>query len=132
MDAFGSLFSVPFQLTTIEAVQHINRVLKDDGVVIFNIGGAITGDSSKFVQAELATYRKIFPRVLLFKVDSSKPDDEVQNLIIIAVKEKNSAPLSSNDTEFQPLFSNLYNKELNFDSQILTDELAPVEYYNSL
>lgn len=131
MDAFGSLFSVPFQLTTIEAVQHINRILKDDGVVIFNIGGAIKGDSSKFVQSELATYRKIFPRVLLFKVDSSKPDNEVQNLIIIAIKEKNSAPLSSNDTEFQPLFSNIYDKELNFDSQILTDELAPVEYYNS-
>ncbi len=128
MDAFGSLFSVPFQLTTIEAVQNINRILKPDGVVIFNIGGVVTG---KFVQAELATYRKIFPCVLLFKVDSSKPDDEVQNLIIIAVKEKNSAPLSSNDTEFKPLFSNLYDKELNFDSQILTDELAPVEYYNS-
>nr|HMS42328.1 fused MFS/spermidine synthase [Pyrinomonadaceae bacterium] len=39
MDAFGSLFSVPFQLTTIEGVQQINLTLKDDGVVIFNIGG---------------------------------------------------------------------------------------------
>jgi len=131
MDAFGSLFSVPFQLTTIEAVQHINRVLKDNGVVIFNVGGAITGDSSKFVQVELATYRRVFPRVLLFKVDPAKKDDEVQNLIIIAVKEKNSVPLTSDDTEFQMLFSNLYEKELNIQTEILTDELAPVEYYNS-
>lgn len=131
MDAFGSLFSVPFQLTTVEAVQHINRVLKPDGVVIFNVGGAITGNSSKFVQAEIATYRRVFPRVLLFKVDSAKKDDEVQNLIIIATKEKNSAPLISDDTEFQTLFSNLYEKDLIIQTEILTDELAPVEYYNS-
>jgi spermidine synthase len=132
MDAFGSLFSVPFQLTTVEAVSHINRVLKPDGVVIFNVGGAIKGRASRFLQAELATYRQVFPRVLLFKVDSSKPDEAIQNLIIIAVKEKNSAPLSSNDAEFQPLFSNLYDQEPNPEMQILTDELAPVEYYNSL
>ena len=131
MDAFGSLFSVPFQLTTVEAVENISRVLKDDGVVIFNVGGAITGDSSKFLQAELTTYRKVFPRVLLFKVDSTKADDELQNLIIVAIKEKNSTPIFSNDTESQPLLSNFYDKELNFDAQILTDELAPVEYYNS-
>jgi spermidine synthase len=131
MDAFGSLFSVPFQLTTIEAVQNISRVLKPDGVVIFNVGGAITGDSSKFVQAELATYRKIFPRVLLFKVDAAKRDDELQNLIIVAAKEQNSAPISSNEAEFQTLFANLYDKELKFEAEVLTDELAPVEYYNS-
>ncbi len=47
MDAFGSLFSVPFQLTTVEAVQNISRVLKDDGVVIFNLGGAIKGDAAR-------------------------------------------------------------------------------------
>ena len=131
MDAFGSLFTVPFQLTTIEVVEKINRVLKPDGIVIFNVGGAITGDASKFLQAELATYRKVFPRVLLFKVDSTKSDEDLQNLIIVAIKEKNSAPLFSNDAEFQPLFSNLYDKELKFEAEILTDELAPVEYYNS-
>ena len=131
MDAFGSLFSVPFQLTTVEAVQNINRVLKPDGVVIFNVGGAITGDSSKFLQAELATYRKVFPQVLLFKVDAKKTDEQLQNLIIVAIKEKNSAPLTSSDAEIQTLLTNLYDKELQIKAEILTDELAPVEYYNS-
>lgn len=129
MDAFGSMFSIPFQLTTVEAVGHISRTLKPDGVVIFNIGGAIEGKSSRFLHAELATYRKIFPHVFLFKVDAEKSDDEVQNLILIATK--TNVPLSSNDTELQKFLANFYDKELNFDNKILTDELAPVEYYNS-
>ena len=37
MDAFSSLFTVPFQLTTVEAVRKMNSVLTDDGVVILNM-----------------------------------------------------------------------------------------------
>ena len=48
MDAFGSLFTVPYQLTTIEAVRDMHRLLDGDGVVIFNIGSAISGPSSNF------------------------------------------------------------------------------------
>lgn len=131
MDAFGSLFSVPFQLTTIEAVRQIDRVLKDDGVVIFNLGAAIEGEGSGFLQAELKTYREVFPRVYLFKVNSDYTDKQLQNLIIVACKEKNSVALTSNDREISSLLNHLYKKELATDSKILTDDLAPVEYYNS-
>lgn len=88
MDAFGSLLSVPFQLTTVEAVRRIDAALKDDGVVIFNLGGAIKGGASRFVQAELKTYQAVFPRVYLFKVNADYTDEQLQNLIIVAVKEK--------------------------------------------
>lgn len=131
MDAFGSLFSVPFQLTTVEAVSNISRVLKDDGVVIFNLGGAITGDKNKFLQAEIKTYRQIFPKVYLFKINADYPDDQSQNLIIIACKDKNTAPLTSPDAETANLLNHLYPNELSTDLNILTDDLAPVEYYNS-
>jgi spermidine synthase/MFS family permease len=131
MDAFGSLFSVPFQLTTVEAVRQIDRVLKDEGVVIFNIGGAITGKSSGFLQAELKTYRQIFPRVHLFKVYPETPDDRQQNLIIIACKEKNPIILESPDAEISALLSNLQTNLPEPAIEILTDDLAPVEYYNS-
>ena len=57
MDAFGSLFSVPFQLTTLEAVREMHRVLDGEGVVVFNIGSAIRGPASNFLQAEYATYQ---------------------------------------------------------------------------
>lgn len=131
MDAFGSLFSVPFQLTTLEAVQNISRVLKDDGVVIFNVGGAIKGDSSRFLQAEYKTYRQIFPKVYLFKVKTEYTDEQLQNLIIVACKEKNAAPLTSSDAEISKLFEHLYEKKLDSEIEVLTDDLAPVEYYNS-
>ncbi len=131
MDAFGSLFSVPFQLTTIEAVEQINRVLKSDGIVIFNLGGAIEGDASRFLNAELKTYQQIFPQVYLFKVNADYTDTQLQNLIIVACKTQNLAPLQTDDTEISSLLEHFYGKHLQTNTEILTDDLAPVEYYNS-
>ena len=131
MDAFGSLFSVPFQLTTVEAVENINRLLKDDGVVIFNLGGAIKGDAARFLQAEFKTYEAVFPQVYLFKINADYTDEQLQNLIIVACKNKKAAPLASEDAELSKLFEHLYKQEINSDVDILTDDLAPVEYYNS-
>lgn len=131
LDAFGSLFTVPFHLTTIEAVTEINRVLKDDGVVIFNVGGALKGKASRFLNAELATYKQIFPQVLLFKVRPERADEDVQNLIIVALKSKNTINLTSPEAEISRLLENIYNQPIMLKTPILTDELAPVEYYNS-
>ncbi len=131
MDAFGSLFSVPFQLTTFEAVQQINRVLKPDGIVIFNLGGAIEGDASRFLNAEFKTYRQIFPQVLLFKVNSDYTDTQLQNLIIVACKTENSPPLQTDSTEISSLLAHLYGKNIQTNIEPLTDDLAPVEFYNS-
>lgn len=130
MDAFGSLFSVPFQLTTIEAVREINRVLKDDGIVIFNLGGAIKGDLSQFLQAEFKTYKQIFPQVYVFKVNAPYTDEQWQNLIIVASKSKETS-LINNDGEISDLLNHLYKNNFPLETPILTDDLAPVEYYNS-
>lgn len=131
MDAFGSLFSVPFQLTTVEAAREINRVLKPDGIVIFNIGGALSGKSSRFLHAELNTYRQVFPQVLLFKVKDEKPENEVQNFIIVALKSNNSFSQTSPDAEIGRLLQHQIPMPDTSESAILTDELAPVEYFNS-
>ncbi len=131
MDAFGSLFSVPFQLTTVEAVANISRALKDDGVVIFNVGGAIKGDASRFLRAELKTYRQIFPKVYLLKINSELSDEDLQNFIIVACKTENAAALTSDDAEIADLLNHLYTEDISTDLEILTDDLAPVEYYNS-
>jgi spermidine synthase len=131
MDAFGSLFSVPYHLTTLEAVRQISRVLKDDGVVVFNLGGALTGSGSRFLQAELKTYQEVFPRVYLFKVNSDYAENDFQNFIIVALKEKNSVFLQTNDAKTASLLSHLHDKPLIPEINVLTDDLAPVEYYNS-
>jgi spermidine synthase len=131
LDAFGSLFTVPFHLTTVEAVREISRVLTADGVVIFNAGGAIKGKAGGFITAELATYRQVFPQVLLFKVRPERADEEVQNLIIVASKNKNTLDLKTPDAELSRLLDNLYVQPLDPPGKILTDDLAPVEFYNS-
>ncbi len=131
LDAFGSLFSVPFHLTTVEAVREIDRTLKPGGVVIFNLGGAIKGKASRFLNAEIATYRQVFPQVLLFKVRPERPDEDVQNLIIVASKTETPFSLESPDEQLSKILKNSYKDPLNNNENILTDDLAPVEFYNS-
>jgi len=165
LDAFGSLFSIPFQLTTVEAVQHLSRVLAGDGIVIVNIGSAIRGPASQFLQAELATFKSVFPHIFLFKPDPDRPDDQLQNVILIAAKNINGAPrrlLSPTETanhfpsrqdlsfgtstSFEVpavnlpadtnktlayLLSTAYLQPVPLNLPPLTDNLAPVEHYNS-
>jgi spermidine synthase len=132
MDAFGSLFSVPYQLTTIEAVREIDRVLDSEGVVIFNLGSAISGNASRFLQSEFATYRAVFPSVHLFKVNREKTDEQVQNLIIVACKtECLPGQSTSADEKVEQLLASRYIDNFPLNEPVLTDDLAPVEYYNS-
>ena len=131
IDAFGSLSTIPFQLTTVEAVRHLSRVTTDDGVIIFNVIAALKGESNRFLQAELTTYRQVFPRVYLFKVHTEEAADRLQNLIIVACKEKNIASLTSGDAEIADFLNHLSDENINSDLAVLTDDLAPVEYYNS-
>ncbi|MBX3290845.1 MAG: fused MFS/spermidine synthase [Acidobacteria bacterium] len=132
MDAFGSLFTVPFQLTTVEAVRRIYDVLDEDGAVVFNIGSSLTGDSSLFLQAELATYRSVFPVVNVYKVDKSAPDERLQNIIIVASKLADTVPQADENAKHAFLLSHLRETPVNDDMPILTDDLAPVERYLSI
>lgn len=132
MDAFGSLFSVPTHLTTVEAVTQMHRILNDDGLVIFNLGSAITGEGSGFLHAEFNTYRQVFPRVFLFKVNADYADERIQNLIIVATKSTTDLPTQpSSDQIISSLLAN--RREFQIEpAAILTDDLAPVEHYNSI
>ena len=130
IDAFGSLFSIPFQMTTREAVGQINKGLTDEGLVIMNLISAVEGNGSLFLQAEYQTYKEIFPHVRVFKVKAETADDVTQNLILVASK---AAEISfeTSDPEISALLKNLYDKPLTSLVPALTDDLAPVEYYNS-
>lgn len=131
VDAFTSLYSVPFQLTTIEAVQQMEKSLTDDGVIILNLISALEGEGAKFLQAEMRTYKEVFPNVYLFKAKADKAENLAQNAIIIAAK-SNKITFESNDETISDLLKNRYEKEIDLSLPILTDDLAPVEYYNSL
>ncbi len=132
MDAFGSLFSVPHHLTTLEAVTQFHRILTSDGVIIFNLGSAILGEGSQFLRSELATYRKVFPQVHVFKVNPEYPDEKLQNLIIVASRSDRTLTPQTLDPLIASLLEHRYAADIPTDAAILTDDLAPVEHYNSI
>lgn len=132
VDAFGSLFAVPYQLTTVEAVREMSRSLNNDGVVILNLGSALQGPGSEFLRAELATYMAVFPNVSLFKVNREYDDHRLQNLIIVATRSPTTPSFASPDPEISGLLANHYTGVISQDLPILTDDLAPVEFYNSI
>jgi hypothetical protein len=109
----------------------MHDALNDRGVVIANIGSSITGSASHFLQAELATYRSVFPQVLIFKVKPERADTDLQNLILVALKRDETLDLSSDDPELGILLSHLYTESIETSRATLTDDLAPVEHYSS-
>lgn len=131
VDAFTSIYSVPFQLTTIEAVKQIEKSLTPDGVVIVNLISAFEGEGAKFLQAEMRTYKEVFPNVYTIKARTEKPANLAQNAIIVATK-SNNISFESSDETISTLLKNRYEMPIDLSLPILTDDLAPVEYYNSL
>jgi spermidine synthase len=130
IDAFTSLYSVPFQLTTVEAVREMEKSLTENGVVIVNLISAFEGEGAKFLQTEVKTYKEVFPQIVLFKAKPEKLESIPQNIILIATK-ANVVNFESNDELISVLLKNRYDKPLDLSLPILTDDLAPVEYYNS-
>ncbi|OGF25753.1 hypothetical protein A2303_07205 [Candidatus Falkowbacteria bacterium RIFOXYB2_FULL_47_14] len=129
LDAFNSHISIPFQLTTREAVQKIHDSLSDDGVVVLNLISAFRGDKGKFLRAELATYKEIFPQVFLFAVHKGSDPAERQNLILIATKKTEKILFYSDDQEINDSLENIWTEELDSDLPVLTDDYAPVDFY---
>jgi spermidine synthase len=131
IDAFSSVYTVPFQLTTLEAVREMEKSLSADGVIILNLISAFEGEGAKFLQAQVKTYQEIFPQVYLFKLKPEKAEHLSQNAVLVATK-SDKISFESADETISALLKNRYQKPLDLNIPILTDDLAPVEYYNSL
>jgi spermidine synthase len=129
-DAFTSRYSVPYQLTTKEAVEKKYSILNEDGVVILNTISSIEGKAGQFLRAEYATYKSVFPEVYLFPVQEKENGTKTQNIVLVALKRKNDAALAGgNDEDLNKYLGNLWTKEIEDDMPILTDDFAPVDYY---
>lgn len=128
-DAFGSQYSIPFHLTTKEAVQRNFDALVDDGVVLCNIVSSIEGKNGKFLRAEYLTYKSIFPQVYLFPVQRENEGETLQNIILVALKSEKKPEFINEDTKLQEYLGHLWKEEVTADVPILTDNYAPVEYY---
>ncbi|MBD3300313.1 MAG: spermidine synthase [Candidatus Moranbacteria bacterium] len=130
-DAFSSYYSIPYQLTTQEAVQKKYDILNQKGVVILNIISAMEGEKGEFLRAEYATYKSVFPQVYLFAVDKADDPNEVQNIMLVALKSDQNPSFESSDPELNSYLKHLWTQEIKQDKPILTDDHAPVDYYIS-
>lgn len=128
VDAFGSQASIPYQLTTKEAVQRIYDSLGDDGVVMVNIISAIDGPKGKFLRAEYATYKEVFPQLFLFRVYPADPSQH-QNLMLVGLKKKWEGDLRADSAELKGYLDGQWRNPIKEDLPILTDDHAPVDYY---
>lgn len=129
-DAFKS-FSIPFQLTTRQAVRRIYDLLNDDGVVLLNVISAITGNKGQFLRAEIATYRTVFPQVYVYAVNDANDGSRVQNLLIVALKSKVRPKPYSVDAELNSYLQHIWIEDIPEDMPVLEDSFAPVERYSS-
>lgn len=120
--------SIPFHLTTKEAVRQMFMSLQDHGIVIMNIISSIEGQRGKFLRAELKTFKEVFPQVELFPLKTNR-SNAIQNIILMAVKSENNISTITNDKSLNQLLNKKWNKVIDLDMPILTDDYAPVERY---
>jgi len=130
-DAFKSYLTLPWHLTTLEAVQKQYDILNEGGIVMVNIISSIEGKGSEFLQAELATFREVFPQVYLFAVQNPEDRSLMQSISLIAVKSNNPVQLSSSDPEWNELMQHNITSLVKTNLPVLTDDFAPVDNYTN-
>ena len=114
-DAFSGLVPVR-SLTTLENINNIKNSLKEGGLYLNNIIGAIDGENSRFIKAEVNTIGKIFNNVYVIPV-VTKDENTTQNFMVIA-------------TDKEVKFDEDITVDLKIsDNEIVfTDDYCPTEY----
>ncbi len=124
LDVLSSLSNVPDHLTTQEAFSEIKSILKEDGVVVFAMMGALEGKYSHFPKDEYKTLAFVFPHVQWVSVSSTKKD-VLQNILLVA--SNSSIDNLLGDTNKLDIFNlNQLNRNI-----ILKDDFSCYSYLNS-
>jgi spermidine synthase len=130
-DAYKSLYTVPWHLTTIEAARKSYDMLQEGGCVLLNVISSIEGNASLFMQAELATYREVFPYVYIFAVMDPNDRILVQSTIMVAVKTDKMPVMYNDDAGLSGYLKNNITDLIGSNLPVLTDEFAPVDFYTN-
>ncbi len=126
-DAFGGL-SVPWQLTTREALELVDGALADGGVYVVNL---IDHPPLAFVRSELATLRSVFPHVLLLARVPVLAGEDGGNVVAVASRsplpgDAIGAGLSRRDLVWRVSEGEALDTFVG-DAAVLTDDFAPVD-----
>lgn len=135
IDAFNTVYSIPFHLTTKESVKLYYDNLAEDGVVSVNLISAVEGEKSAPFRTFYATYSSVFPTIYVFPSLPGHPE-KVQNIILIGCKNSSkmskpdfmSLAYSEGDASARRWAPAFLDKPINTsDVTILTDDYSPVE-----
>ncbi len=138
VDVFGSYYSIPFHMTTTQAMEKLSNATAENGIVIMNIISALTGEKSKVFAGIHRSLQEHFPKTYVYAVNSAKKADEVQNIMVLALKSENEelmAELAKKYPDAKGEAKTIVHmlarqvSEFNDNSILLTDEFAPIERY---
>jgi spermidine synthase len=126
-DAFGGV-SIPFHLTTVEALGAVRRVLAPDGLYVANV---IDHPPLDFARAQVATLRSVFGHVALAAHPETLARREGGNLVILAGDRELDTDawqqaLAARGTGWEVLGVGRVAAWAE-DGQLLTDDHAPVD-----
>ncbi len=126
-DAFGGR-TVPWHLTTLEAMAEVRRVLRPEGVYVANL---IDRGPLDFARAEVATLRSVFDHVALLAEPGVHAGTDGGNMVVVGSDER-LAPaalaraLGERDLTWTARSGEVLARWAG-DADVLTDEHAPVD-----
>lgn len=130
-DAYRSLFSIPFHLVSVEAMERMKASLAPGGILMINILSPIEGPNRDLLQSMIQTCGKVFPVVKAFKPRSHEPDTKVQNIMLVCFQDEKPYQATAISPETQGMLAlEIDLKRVEAEKGIvLTDDYAPVEHY---
>ena len=131
IDAFTSANNVPFQLTTLQSMQHCYDLLSDDGILVMNLIASVEGEGSQFLASQYLTLREVFPQVEVYVVRAGEIEPGApRNVAIIAAKN----PRMNLGSTLRQIDPQLTSRHISADAlratssaMVLTDDFAPVD-----
>jgi spermidine synthase len=144
LDAFSKSY-VPFHLMTLEYFEILDEKLTQDGIIVSNLIGTLSGETSDLLRAVYKTMSRVFPTLYVFTTRDVVVDLQVQNIMIVAGKtpvqysksqlaamlDKNPVNTANNNngrTNIDFAEHMVDEEEMRTaDVPILTDQYAPVE-----
>jgi spermidine synthase len=133
-DVFGSWYSIPFHLTTVEAARAMGELLDEDGILVSNVISSLRGPGSGVLGGIYAALSEVFPRVLVFPASRPQPEyaESRQNVMLMAFKSEKTfaaAAAAFPGSEAARLLSHRWTAPFNSGARAFTDAFAPVEHY---
>lgn len=125
-DVFGSSYSIPFHLTTVECMERIRALLTDDGVFVMNIISSLDSELFSGIYASVA---EVFPTVMIFPVSYPYSAHVRQNIMIVALASETAPQMTSENEYIGRLLAHRWKQDFAAKIEAFTDAFAPVEKY---